>query len=163
MLRILSLLILVVVLCACNNNRKPVDTTNLTKTEFSLSDTTFSIFLPSEATIGSVSDSETANITLQPNSRYPLNLNLTRLNTHSSDKSYRYNLNLKNDTKLSYNIFSSPDESIGSGGPEVILEGKILFKETLVGVTCRAQQELGKPNSSWCVPYLHHLNIVFSN
>jgi hypothetical protein len=137
--------------------RDAADPAGLQRVEFTLADVRYRILVPQGSPVTLPTDRFPSVEIRYP--RLVRTVRLFRLEAASgeSQATLAHSMTLSSGAVLRYTI----DRSLGGGssGPEAELTGRLDLGARVVAVMCHDQDDGGRPNPEWCVPYLHHLAI----
>jgi hypothetical protein len=136
--------------------QEPADPTNLKTFDFMLGDLRYRILLPKHATLMRGSGSDRFHVSL---SMRMLRQMVLLPAPGESGKAFPRTQMLSNGAILKFDV-RDPEGSMGSGGPEQMLEGHLQLGERALAVRCHDQGEWpALPGATWCIAYLHHLAV----
>jgi hypothetical protein len=132
---------------------------------FHLGDTDFSLPVPDGARAVVVPSTDSRHsevgIGLAPDYRRNPTLLFSLPGASSTPSAFGQSLGLTSGAVLAYTTRVSSE---GMGGPEGILNGRLIFPSgTTLLVSCHDQCEHSVPDPSWCLAYLHRLTVVASS
>jgi hypothetical protein len=159
--RWMSLIVIVAVIGAfCGATaraQEPADPTNLKTFDFMLGDVQYRILLPKHATLMRASGSDRFHVSLS--TRMLRQMELLPASSEGG-KTYPRTQTLSNGAVLKFDV-RDPEGSMGSGGPEQMLEGHLQIGGHSLAVRCHDQGEWPSlPEATWCIAFLHRLAIA---